>query len=191
MYQEMGLQEGEGESRIDEMAKKPWSRGLMVWLFVGNVFLVATVFSLGDLDRFTVHFILYQIDFHHWPLSLGIALWLLFAWLVLDAVTFHCQPVTSRETAKTLQSFRLGIHIAKWFAFIGIPFFLTFAFFSWQRIWQWFYFALLMQYYIEPMALFFYDGTVTIRLIFPPLTGVTVIGFLLCLNHIFKKRTAK
>ena len=161
----------------------------MLWLFVGVVVFAVAMFFFGDLDRITVHHILHYIDFRHWPLSFGIALWLLFAWLALDAAIFHYQPGISLKSTKT-QRFR-RIRVVQWFVFIGILLFLANTFFAWQMIWRWFYFSILISYYFEPMAMFFYDGTITFRLIFPPLTGAAAIGYLLYLNHKFKKRDTK
>ena len=102
---------------MSEMMKKSWN---LAWLLAGGIAFVATAFFLADISRITIHHILYQADFRHWPLNLGITLWLLFAWFLLDAAA----------SPKALQRFHLGIRITKWLALIGIMFFLITTFFG-------------------------------------------------------------
>ena len=172
---------------MSEATKKSWWPGLVTWLVIGGLVLV-NVFIWYEVNRITLHHILYRLDFRHWPVNLGMVFWLLFVWLVMDLAIFREQRTVSTQTTSASQKFRSVAIVIKFFIFVSVPCLLLTSFFTWREMWRWIYFSILMPFYFEPMTMFFYDATMTKRLAVPPLTAVVAIGFLLYLNHISKKR---
>ena len=143
----------------------------------------------GGMNRITFHYLLYWIDFRHWPISIGVAIWLLFFWLLVDNIQFRKKSVPDTacltNTTKPVTGNIRTIYIKR-ALLIGCGYFMVTTLVSIDVLWLWFYFSVLIPWYFEPMTMFFYDGTLTGRLFFPPATAAAVIVFLLYINRIYK-----
>jgi len=71
---------------MNETAKKLLRSSRITWLIIGGLVLIGIVF-MCEMNRITLHHILYRMDFRHWPINLGIVFWLLFACIFIDVAT--------------------------------------------------------------------------------------------------------
>ena len=152
---------------------------LIGMIVFGLALILGADILLRNVNRITIHGILYVFDYRFWQIGLGYACWLLPIWLVFDAVFRRGE----REFTRIFVSVMHGL--------FGVAFCLVLGYtaYTYPGFGRRFYDEVLLGCFFTPMSLFFYDGTLTPRLAVPPLTAVTGIAFLLFLNARFKRKT--
>lgn len=158
----------------------------LCYLVVGLLLVVGAII-FNEMNRLALHTIIYRLDFRHWPVSLGIAFWLFFVWLIIDTISYGDTGSVSADVAVSQKQFRKRTKGVQRIVLVVCFYFLAASFISFRELGLRLYFSFLMPFYFEPMTLFFYDCTLTKRLLLPPLMAATAICFLLYLNRHFKK----
>lgn len=118
------------------------------------------------------------------PIDVLYWLWFVFAWLLLDAVTFKQRTRPLVDESGKANSVRVLVFAFK-LAIAGIFVFVCFNPMRHDMIRKF-----LEQFYFLPMTNFFIDGSLSWRLALSPVTALIAIAFLLHLNRKFKRREA-
>ena len=88
----------------------------------GGLLFLGSVLLPGGLDRLTLLQWLYRLDFRYWFPSIAYPLWLIFAILLFDALTFRTTRINTAESGNRSLRFATTIFSIKVFATIYIIF---------------------------------------------------------------------